>query len=116
MLAALTLMSDRRPAASSAPLAESGDKVTSEDKAKVEHALDALKEALKGSQTGPIKSAAEDLSRVWNEVSTRLYQQAAEQPGGPAGPAGPGGESPSDGPKKKDGGDGPVEADYEVVK
>jgi molecular chaperone DnaK len=96
-------------------LRELGDKVSSEDKAKVDGALTALKEALKGGSTDSIKSAAEEMSRVWNDVSTRLYQQASQQPGGPGGAPGPGGEGPGGG-KKEDGGDGPVEADFEVVK
>ncbi|HEY7727158.1 MAG TPA: Hsp70 family protein, partial [Candidatus Eisenbacteria bacterium] len=93
-------------------LRELGDKVTSEDKAKVDAALERLKGALKEGQTGVIKSAAEDLSHAWNEVSTRLYQEASRQAGGPGGA---GGEAGAEGKKKKDGGDGPVEADYEVV-
>jgi len=100
-------------------LRELGDKVGSEEKAKVESGLERVKEALKGGQTDAIKSAAEELSRVWNEVSTRLYQQASQQSGGPGGPGGAaGGEgeaAAAGGKKKKDGGDGPVDADYEVV-
>src|SRR5512144_2812541 len=43
-------------------LRELGDKVGSEEKAKVESALERVKEALKGGQTDAIKSAAEELS------------------------------------------------------
>ncbi len=104
-------------------LTELGDKVDAESKSKVEGALAALKTALGGSDIAAIKSASEDLSKVWNEVSSKLYADAAkageaggpEQGGGPGGEAGAGGPSAEGGKSKKDKGDGAVDADYEVV-
>ncbi|HEU4725734.1 MAG TPA: Hsp70 family protein, partial [Candidatus Eisenbacteria bacterium] len=106
-------------------LKELGDKVDAESKAKVEGALDTLKKALERNDGAEIKSASEALSQVWNEVSSKLYAEAAKagQAGGPGmgGPEGPGGPAgaagePGAAGKKGDGEDGAVDADYEVVK
>ena len=95
---------------------ELGDKLDAEAKSRVEGALDTLKKALERNDTAEIKSASEALTQTWNEVSSKLYQQAGAQPGGPEG-----GPVPEQGPPggqggKRDGGDGAVDADYEVVK
>ncbi len=60
-------------------LKELGDKVTSDQKAKVEKALEAAKEAMKSEDVGRIKSAIEELTKEMHAVSTILYQQQAEQ-------------------------------------
>ncbi len=91
-------------------LKELGDKLDADAKASVESALESLKKAVEKSETSEIKSASEALTKVWGDVSSKLYAEAAKAQ---AGPTGEGGEKkPSD---KKDGGDGSVEADYEVV-
>jgi len=56
------------------------------------------------------------LQQLWNEISTKLYQQA-QGPGPEAGPQAEGQSEPEAGPEgKKKGGDGEIDADYEVVK
>jgi molecular chaperone DnaK len=60
-------------------LRESGDKLPADDKAKIEAAVAAVKEALKGSDTAAIKSAAEKLNEAWQSVSEVLYKAAAEK-------------------------------------
>ena len=99
-------------------LKELGDKVDAESKTRVEGALDTLKKALERNDTAEIRSASEALTSVWNEVSSKLYQQAGAQQGGPAPEGGPGGpeQAPPGGQDKREGGDGAVDADYEVVK
>jgi len=94
-----------------------GEKLDAADKARVEGALEALKKALEGGGTDAIRSASEGLTTVWNEVSGKLYAEAAK--GGHGGPGGePGGPAAgsSDSGGKKEGDDGAVDADYEVVK
>jgi len=96
---------------------ELGEKLDAADKARVEGALEALKKALEGGGTDAIRSASEGLTTVWNEVSGKLYAEAAK--GGHGGPGGePGGPAAgsSDSGGKKEGDDGAVDADYEVVK
>jgi molecular chaperone DnaK len=98
-------------------LKDNQDKISADDKGKIETAVTAVKEALKGTDSGAIKSAAEKLNEVWQAVSAELYKAAAEkaragkgQPG--AGPA-PG---PEAGPQPEGGNkdEGPI-IDAEVV-
>jgi molecular chaperone DnaK len=58
---------------------ESGDKLPAEDKAKIEAAVNAVKEALKGSDAAAIKSSLEKLNEAWQSVSEVLYKAAAEK-------------------------------------
>ena len=96
---------------------EFGDKLDSDTKARLDLAINRLKEALKGSDTNEIRSASESLQQVWHEASARMYQQTSgatgQQAGGPqAEPqAGPSGQASP--PPPKDEYD--VDADYEVV-
>jgi len=96
-------------------LRELSDKLDSEGKARVESALETLKKALERNDAADIRSASDALTQVWNEVSSKLYQEAGT--GGPGSPSaeGPGPEAPPH-EGKKEGGDGAVDADYEVVK
>src|SRR6187401_685376 len=60
-------------------LKESGDKISGDDKSKIEKAVADVKEALKGSDAAAIKSASEKLNEAWQAVSAELYKKAAEQ-------------------------------------
>ncbi len=89
-------------------LKETGDKISGDDKAKIEKAVAEVKEALKGSDAAAIKSAAEKLNEAWQAVSTELYKAAAAkaqaekaQAGGQSGE--PQGEAKSDDKKKDEG-------------
>ena len=69
-------------------LADMGDKIPADDKAKVQSGIDKLKETLKGQDTAAIKAATEELTQAFYAVSEKLYQQAnpqgaqgAQQPG-----------------------------------
>ena len=97
---------------------ELGEKMDGADKARVESALDALKKALEQGGTDTIRSASDELTKVWNEVSSKLYAEAAKSGhGGPSGPGDPGaGQGGPEPGGKKEGDDGAVDADYEVVK
>ncbi|MBQ7202729.1 MAG: molecular chaperone DnaK [Eubacterium sp.] len=66
-------------------LADDGDKFSADDKAALETKLSALKEALKGDNTDAIKSAQEDLTNKFYEVSQKLYEQAQGAQGAPQG-------------------------------
>jgi molecular chaperone DnaK len=100
-------------------LKELSDKLDGESKARVESALETLKKAVERNDTAEIRTASEALSKIWNEVSSKLYAEAGKGAGqgGPAGEGGAGGSGPTEGGSgKKEGGDGAVDADYEVVK
>ena len=60
-------------------LKELGDKVSGDQKAKVEKAIEDTKEALKSEDASRIKSAIEDLTKEMHAISTILYQQAQQQ-------------------------------------
>ena len=92
-------------------LGELGDKVDAGEKADVEAQLNALKEALKGTDIEAIKAKQEELQKAFYAISEKVYKQAAEaqqaagqQPG--AGAAGNGGST---------GDDGVVDADFKEV-
>ncbi len=71
-------------------ISENGDKFSADDKSALETKLEALKEALKGENTDAIKSAQEDLTNKFYEVSQKLYNAANAAQGAQAGPqAGP---------------------------
>src|SRR5689334_5485201 len=77
-------------------LKEQGEKVSADEKAKIEDALKALKDALAGSDIDAVKRAHEALVETSQEFTRRLYQNAQAQQGAEApGGAGPG-EAPSD--------------------
>ena len=60
-------------------LVEIGDKLSQEQKAKVQEALQSLKGALKTGGLAEISSKVEELRRVVQEAGTTVYQQAASQ-------------------------------------
>ncbi len=93
-------------------LGEVGDKIPAEDKAKVQAALDHLKETLKGADINAIKDATEAVNKEFAEVGSKIYGQAGGQAGpGPDMGGGFAGGQQQSGPA----GDGVVDADYEVI-
>ncbi|MBQ8171603.1 MAG: Hsp70 family protein, partial [Oscillospiraceae bacterium] len=51
-----------------------GDKITEDDKAKVQPKLDALKEALKGTDIEAVKTAKDELQNAFYEIAGKVYQ------------------------------------------
>ncbi len=94
-------------------LGEVGDKLPAEDKAKVQAALDRLKEALKGTDINAIKDATEAVNKEFGEIGSKIYGQAGGQAG--PGPDMGGGFTGGPQPGGQQGGDGVVDADYEVI-
>jgi molecular chaperone DnaK len=86
-------------------LKDNKDKISEGDKKKIEDAVNAVKESLKGSDTAAIKSASEKLNEAWQSVSAELYKAAAAQAQAGKGQAGgqPGAEAKSEEKKKDDG-------------
>ena len=93
-------------------LGEVGDKIPADEKAKVQSGIDKLKEVLKGDDTDAIKSATEELTQMFYQMSEKLYQQANPQGAQGAGPdmggAQGGAQTGPDGQQYYD-------ADYKVV-
>ena len=82
-------------------LNELGDKITADEKASIQSAVEELKEVNKGTDVAAIKAATEKVQQAFYAVSEKLYKNAAPQDGAQ------GGYTPGD--------DGVVDADYETV-
>jgi molecular chaperone DnaK len=80
-------------------LKDNADKIQAADKTKIEAAVAAVKEALKGADTAAIKSTSEKLNEAWQAVSAELYKNAAPK-GQPENPQ-PGGQ-PNEGAKTEE--------------
>ena len=90
-------------------LSENGDKFSDDDKSALNTKLDALKEALKGDNTDAIKSAEEDLTNKFYEVSQKIYE-ATQGAQGPQPSAAPGADTAQGGNDA-----GYTDADYTEV-
>jgi molecular chaperone DnaK len=65
---------------------EMKDKITSEQKSRLEAEVQKVEDALKTNNTETIKAATESLSKVWNEIAQQLYSQPGAQGGAQPGP------------------------------
>ena len=98
-----------------------GDKLSAEDKTKIETEINNVKEALKGTDTEKIKTASEALTQSFYDISSKIYQQNPDAAGGANPGAGPGFEGgPDFGGGANPGDQGPAQdnvydADYKVV-
>jgi molecular chaperone DnaK len=92
---------------------DNADKISADDKGKLEAAIGAVKEALKGTDFAAIKTANEKLNEVAQTVGAELYKAAAAKgqanPGQAAGQPQGEGEAPKSDDKKKD--DGVIDAE-----
>jgi len=96
---------------------EWADRLSADLKSRLEASIERARKALRGDDVGEIRSAQEELSRVYSEAGQSLYAQ--QQQAAPEGAAGaPGGEAAAGG----GGGAGAsgrrddvVDADYEIV-
>ena len=85
-------------------LTDLGDKVTSDERTRINAIVERLKETIKSDDVHKMKAEMEELTRAFHEISTRAYQQAGgagaqqQQAGGP-----------------KEGETGTADAEYKVV-
>ena len=77
-------------------LKDLGDKVTDEEKSEVQSRIDAVREALKGTDAGAIDSTKQQLSEVLQRIGTRAYEagEPSATDGAAAGANGTGGGAP----------------------
>ena len=80
-------------------LEELGDKITEEEKGKVEEKLEALKESLEGEDIEEIKAKTEELTQEFYAISEKMYADV-------------GGQGAEDSSEEDD---DVVDADYEVM-
>ena len=88
-------------------LEELGDKISGEEKAKVETELEATKKALETNNVETIKDATDKLTKVFYQLSEKLYSQAGAANGAAQG-------ATTDNTESAEGGDNVVDADYTV--
>ena len=95
-------------------LKELGDKLSADDKARIESEIANVKKAMEGTDSAAIKAASDKLTEVSYDVFGKIYQQAQQQnPGAGAGFNGSDAGSANTGSAPHD--DNVVDADYEVV-
>jgi len=96
---------------------EMKDKITSEQKNRLESEIVKVEDALKTNDTDKIKAATDEMTKVWNEIAQQLYQQqgptGGPQPGGPGAEQQQQSQQASQEPKKDD--REVQDASYEVV-
>jgi molecular chaperone DnaK len=92
-------------------LKELGDKISSEEKSKIETEIANTKKALEGTDVDAIDEAAKKLQEAFYSVSEKLYQQVAQEQQQKAAS----GETADKGTEATDNNDNVVDADYNVV-
>ncbi|MFN9765912.1 MAG: molecular chaperone DnaK [Pseudomonadota bacterium] len=97
-------------------LAEHGGKLDAADKDKIEAALKAVEESIKGDDKAEIDSRTEALMTASQKLGEKVYAEA--QAAGAAGPEGapPGGAEPGAGAKARAAADDVVDADFKEVR
>src|SRR3989339_95777 len=71
-------------------LKEAGDKVSADERKKIEEAVAKLKETVKGENTEAINKGTEDLTQVTHKLAEEMYKAASAAGAGAAGPQGAG--------------------------
>jgi molecular chaperone DnaK len=88
-------------------MTDAGDKLTDNDKAPVNAAIQKVKDALGRTDLAALKTATSELETAAGAMAQHVYSKAGGQPGAEPGP------TPE---SKKDGGDDVMDAEYEVKK
>ena len=95
---------------------EMKDKLSADSKSRLESEIKKVEDALSSNDTDRIKSANDDLTKVWNEIASQLYQQAgAEGPQPGATDTQGQGEASGASQEAKSGNEEAQDASYEVV-
>jgi molecular chaperone DnaK len=91
---------------------EMGEKISADQKSKLESEIKKVEDAIASNNTDSIKSATEALTKVWNDIASMLYQQTGsqqQQAGGAHEQTGAKGEQGKEGKEEAQ------DASYEVV-
>jgi molecular chaperone DnaK len=98
-------------------LKDFGDKLSHEERVKIDKAIENCREALKGDDLERINKASEEVMTASHKLAEELYKKSTAESGGAAADqSGTEQESKSKEPSSgKDRGDGAVDADFEVV-
>ena len=91
-------------------LREYGDKISSDERKRVEEAIEKVKEVMKGDNTEEINRAVENMLSASHKIAEEMYKKTTAQQSSP-----PPEEEKEKEKKEKGKGEGAVDADYEVV-
>jgi molecular chaperone DnaK len=92
---------------------EWGDKVNPDIKTRIDASIERARKALRGDDMAEIRSAQEELTKVFSEAGQSFYQQQAADSASSSEQTGDGQAPPTDGAQPA--ADDVVEADYEIV-
>ena len=96
-------------------LKDFGDKVTQDERLKIEQKMNDLKEAIKGSDTEKIKREMEGLSKVAHKLAEEVYKSAqakAQKKQQASGTGSQAGQGKAEEPKKETDGDDVIDAEF----
>ena len=91
-------------------ITDHGAKLDDAARTSLQDKIKTAREAVKSEDVKTIEAATDELAKAWMQAAQTLYQQATPPPG-----AAPGPEATDGGEPKRKPGDGPVDADFEVV-
>ncbi|MFI5237112.1 MAG: molecular chaperone DnaK [Ignavibacteriales bacterium] len=87
---------------------EMKDKLSADDKSKLETEIKKVEDAIATNNSDQMKTATESLNKVWNEIASKLYQQAGQQTAEQN-------QAPGGGEQPKEQKENVQDASYEVV-
>jgi len=95
-------------------LKEYGDKISADEKKKIEEKAADLREALKGKDTEKVKRVTDELTQASHKLAEAIYKQttAKQRAGAQPGPQPGAGPAPESEPKKDDKGEDIIDAEY----
>lgn len=98
-------------------LEEFGEKISADNKSKIEGLISKLKDDVKnGASIDQLKAGTDELQKAWQDIAGDLYKQQGPEGGAPGADAGQADASANQGADdKKKGDDDVIDADYEVV-
>jgi molecular chaperone DnaK len=91
-------------------LKEHGDKITDQDKTKIQDAIATLRKAMEGDDAGAIESSTQELTTASHKLAEEMYKRASSASTGPAGQSETGGNGTAKEPAEK-----VVDAEFEEV-
>ncbi|MCJ7578366.1 MAG: molecular chaperone DnaK, partial [candidate division Zixibacteria bacterium] len=94
-------------------LRDYGDKVSSDEKKKIEEKIERVKEAMRGESAEQINKSIDELMQASHKIAEEMYKQASTQQQATSGE--PPREEKKEEKKEEKGKEGAVDADFEVV-
>ena len=92
-----------------------GDKLSDDDRKEITDRIEAVREALKGTDAGVVDSTKQQLAEVLQRVGTKAYESAGTpEPGGEEGSGGESGGGPAEGAAPDEDGE-TIEGEYKEV-